>query len=531
MGTNNSPPVGNNGVTWTFATLPSVVPIGTVLSTSDKGLCTFGVGGWAVGTAPTTFVKNKRNANIAAFLSGAAIPAPAWAATTAYVVGDRRTLPTGQVLECTTAGTSAGTAPAYSKTILTGRPLVDGTVTWFGVYQTNGVTAVSPAPTATLFASAAAAGLTETNLISGTLSPLLTCYGGILTRNGFQNAAAAFTFAGGPATGAGNATGIATGAGYPATYVYNSYNYDIEFYITDSVVGLTFVGSTAMLGVEIDGVLMQANPPPGNGTAGQALVFDFNGVTKRRRVCVNCSTPVGSSALRGVALTPSGYVEVTDSPNDQMLLLGDSLLQTISSPAPLGPVTYLGALLKRYLGLSGVIGCGLGGSGYIAQLANTFNSLNILLNPVNQQVFAQMAPNHIMISQGYNDIGTAPALVAAAALTTWQQARLLFPNAKITVTDGFSQAKGPDATTLAQAAAILQQYDIWADPNSRFVQSTTATAATAWVQGTGTASGGLVAGNSGWVVGTDNVHSTPLGANYQAKRLADAISAAWNGEY
>lgn len=531
MGATNSPPVGNNGITWTFATLPSVVPIGTVLSTSDKGLCTFGVGGWAVGTAPTTFVKNRRNANIAAFLGGAVIAAPAWAATTAYAVGARVTLPTGQVIECTTAGTSAGTAPAYSKTILTGRALVDGTATWYGVYQVNGVTSDIVSPTVTLSASAAAAGLTETNLISGTLSPLLTCFGGVLTRNGFQNAAAAFTFASGPATGAGNATGIATGAGYPATYVYNSYNYDIEFYITDSVVGLTFVGSTATLGVEIDGVLMQANPPAGNGTAGQALVFDFNGVVKRRRVCVNCSTPNGSSALRGVALTPSGYIEATDSPNDQMLLLGDSILQTVSPPAPIGPVTYLGALLKRYLGLSGVLGVGQGGSGYIAQAANTYNSLNILLNSVNQQILTALAPGHILISQGYNDVGTSPALVAAAALATWQQARLVFPNAKITITDGFSEAKGPDAPTLAQAAALLQQYDVWADPNSRFVQTVSAAASTAWVQGIGTASGGLVAGNSGWVVGADNVHPTPLGANYLALRLANAISAAWNGEY
>lgn len=469
--------------------------------------------------------------NIAAFLAGAKIAAPAWVTLTPYVVGNCVTIPSGQVLTCTTAGTSGASAPVYSASIITGRPLVDGTVTWIGVNILNGAASDVVAPTMTLFASAAAAGLTESNLISGTLSPLLTCFGGVLTRSGFQNAAAAFTFASGPAAGAGNATGIATGGGYPGTFVYNSYNYDIEIMVTDTVVAPTFVGSTTVLSVEIDGVLMNANAPLGSGTAGQCLVYDFNGILKRRRVIINCSTPNGSSALRGFALSTVGYLEVTDSPNDQMLLLGDSILQTVS-PAPAMPIIYLGALLKRYLGLSGVIDCGLGGSGYIAQVLNTFNALSILSNPVNQQIFKAYAPNHVLICEGYNDIGVStPAQVAAAALQTWQAARNLLPNAKITITDGFSQAKGPDAATLAQAAAIFAQYNAWGDLNSRFVASVGASTTTAWMRGTGTASGGLVAGNSCVFVGTDNVHPSPLGADYAAYRMANQIRSAWNNAY
>lgn len=53
--------------------------------------------------------------------------APAWVAETAYAIGNRVSLPSGAVLECTTAGTSdetAPTAPAINGTV------VDATVTW-----------------------------------------------------------------------------------------------------------------------------------------------------------------------------------------------------------------------------------------------------------------------------------------------------------------------------------------------------------------------------------------------------------------
>lgn len=51
----------------------------------------------------------------------------AWAATTDYVVGNRVTNSTG-VLQATTEGTSAGSAPTNPASV--GGTVVDGTVTW-----------------------------------------------------------------------------------------------------------------------------------------------------------------------------------------------------------------------------------------------------------------------------------------------------------------------------------------------------------------------------------------------------------------
>jgi hypothetical protein len=54
--------------------------------------------------------------------------APAWAASTAYAVGDRVKLAGGEFLEATEAGTSGATEPVAPSAI--GGTVVDGTVTW-----------------------------------------------------------------------------------------------------------------------------------------------------------------------------------------------------------------------------------------------------------------------------------------------------------------------------------------------------------------------------------------------------------------
>jgi lysophospholipase L1-like esterase len=279
--------------------------------------------------------------------------------------------------------------------------------------------------------------------------------------------------------------------------------------------------------------LQTASPVICTNVANQCIVFDFNGVMKRRLVRVNSWGGTCNPSLTGVAMSVSGILEVTDSPNDQMLLLGDSVLNTISTPGSVVPISHVGALLKRALGLSGTINCSVGGSGYIAANANTFNVLNVLSNPVNQVLLPGYKPGHVLIAAGYNDIGAyTPAAVAAAALATWQAARAMFPNAKITITDGFSEATGPSANALAQAAALLAQFSAWADSNSRFIQSTSAAASTAWLQGVANAGSAIAAGNTCNFVGTDGTHPTLLGAYYQgAIRLPAAISSAWNGNY
>ena len=523
--------------TYTMATLPAAKSVqpGTQAYTTDAQMAVSDGVAWSpLPSQLAQAINAQRASRIAKFNLGAAIAAPAWAASSTVVAGQCVTVPTGQVISYTTGGVVSGAAPAYSKTQLSGRSIADGAATAYGVYQQNATTNPTPAPTMTLFASAAAAGLTETLLHSGAVAdPRVICFGGIGSAAGFQNANAPIAFANGVnGVATGNATASGTQLGYPSTYVYNCFETALEFYVTDSVVALTFVGSTSYQSIDIDDQLMHAAPMLLNGTAGQCLVFDFAGVTKRRKVCINGNTPTGSNALRGVALSTTGTIEPSDTVNDQMLLLGDSILGTISAPALLQPISYIGSLLKKYLGLAGTINCSVGGTGYISQGASgAYNCLGILSNPVNQQIFPLMAPSHVLIAQGYNDIGQPLANEQAAALAVWQATRALFPSAKISITDGFNGATGPSAAALNQAVALRSQFALWADPNSRMIQSIGASASTAWQSGTSSNAGAIAAGNSCWTVGSDTIHPTPIGCDYLARRMASAISSAWNGAY
>jgi hypothetical protein len=526
------------------------MPIGTEAYCSDIGdVAIWSGNGWATASQSLGQTAINRLQLQQAFAAGALQAAPAWAATTAYVVNNVVTLPDGKLLVCQTSGTSGSTAPAHSPSNPYGRPLTDGTVTWGGTMIQNANTGELPAElipdSVTLYSSAAAAGLTETILSTGTgnatLNSNVSCFGGLLAAGqGYQASVAATTFAAGLAAGGGNATAAAVALGYSNLYGYQVYHYDVELYITDTVVALTFPGnSNQPISIEIDGYTVQANPQISGGTAGQCLVVDYGGLPKRRKVRWN--GPGSALTIRGYALSTTGYVEPSDTnPADTMLWLGDSIGGSVASDFPASAnVICIGSALKRLLGMN-VVTVSISGSGYAVANPNEFTMLGVLQNSENQKIFPQYQPSHILHTSGFNDRnalsvnGISLTQVAALAQQAWTLTRQLFPNAKITVTDGFSQAAGPDANGLALAALLYSQWQAWGDKNSRFVFSIgsgTSGSNQAWVRGTAISTGAIGAGNSCWVVGSGGTHSTGVGAGYQAARLAQGISNAWNGQY
>lgn len=497
-------------------------------------------------------IAQNRAGLIAAFNAGALQNAPAWAATTAYVANNCVTLPTGQVVACQTAGTSGASAPAYSPTNYAGRPLTDGSVTWGSAVIRNAPAGEVPnelvPASVTLFTNAAAAGLTETVFSTGTggatLNPNVSLWGALSAPgSAFQASLSAFTFAAGLVAGGGNATAAALAQGYSNLYGYQTYTYDAEWYQTDSVVALTFPGaSNVPISVEVDGYTIQANPQISTGNAAQCLVIDYAGVVKRRKVRWN--GPGLSFTLRGAATSVGGYIEPSDSPvGDNLLWLGDSIGGSVASdfPASAG-VQCMGSILKRLLGMN-TITVSISGSGYAVANPSEFTMLQVLQNSENAKIFPLYNPSHVLHTSGFNDrqalqtTGISLPNVAQLALQAWQLTRTMFPNAKITVTDGFSQAAGPDANGLTLAALLLAAYNSWGDKNSRFIQSigssqlTGAANLTAWTKGTGISTSAQAAGNSCWVVGAAGTHCTGMGSLYQSTRLANAIKQVWNGDY
>jgi len=477
-----------------------------------------------------------RAVNIAAYLQGPAVIAPLWVTLTPYVAGNVVTITGGQHLVCGVGGggTSGASMPVYTAAVLTGRPLVDGSVTWYGLPFIKSANDVN-APTITSGANAAAVGLTETKFVSGTSTVLSQAlagsFGAVPVNHLSGTYLGRYTFANAPLAGSGNATTAAvTDGGQNANFQYQCNSCELELYVTDSKFGIVISSSTNPTVIEIDGQLVSGNPLPATGV-GWCVAFDYAGVVKRRRVRLSNNSNIDN--VRGVALSTIGFIELTDSPStDTMLLLGDSINNTVvpAATAGNGLAGPMGGWIAKLLGMTAVINCGIGGSGYSIAGANSFTVQQMLLATPNLSILPAYAPSHILCSAGFNDRNTSFSIVGPAALSTWITIRTVFPNAKITITDGFSEAGGPDAAALSQAISLAALFNQWNDGNSQFVKST-GTATSAWMQGTNNAGGALQAGNTCNFVGTDGTHPTPAGAYYLAQRMAAAIKTAWNNQY
>lgn len=481
---------------------------------------------------PLSALAAQRQQRIDAFKAGALLAAPAYQTATGYTRGQVVTVPSGPLIYADVAGTSGGVAPAYSASALIGRPFVDNGVTWYGVYQKNAAASAEPLPTLTSGVNAAAVGLTETILSNSSgISPLVTVIGAVPSNGGSSNGLAGVGFATAPAAGpAGNATMQAIALGYSADYQYAALTWEFEIIINDSVVGITFAAVTGNVAIEVDGQLVNADPVRITNNAGFCIKIDYAGKLGRRKVRISSSF---AFFIRGIAMTPSGYAEVSDTPNDTALILGDSL--GLTSSTTFGsinqPIALLSSMITRYLGIAGIINMSVGSSGYLAFPAGGYTTGQVVNNPVNRQLIRAYNPPHVFIFSGHNDSAGPPSAVVNAALATWQALRALLPTAKITILDGLAQASSANAGLIANAAALYSMWQLWGDTNSRFIQSTGAGGKASWIFGTGNAGTAIVVGNSSAYVGPDGTHSTPRGINYTAQRWAGATSLAWNGDY
>jgi hypothetical protein len=481
----------------------------------------------------TTAIRLAREARVASWEKGPLIVAPAYELTpTAYLTGDVRRLASGRHIVCSVAGTSAGAEPTM---VFDGRPVTDGTVTWL-LTEIVKTASDAGAPTVSYAATAAAAGLTTTLFASGATA--LSSYAGIRGAKAVNRTSTyvgAYAFANGPAAGSGNATANATtaapaGPGLSGD-VFQVNLWALEIVVTDVKFGFVLHNSTGVnYCIEVDGQLLEANPTRHDGTGNKVIVLDFNGVCKRRVVRL-VGIDIGL-LCKGVALTSQGYFEVPPASVDSMIYFGDSIGSTVTptTVASLPGGGHLGFWLERYLGITELILANVGGSGYVSQNANTYNIPNLLANANNAAILPTYNARHVLIAAGFNDRGGDRAATLSAALSTWRAARVMFPTAKITVLDGYPAGSGPDANAISLSADLATQFAVWNDPNSRYIQTVGASAATAWIQGTGLTSNAVTAGNSSLFSGDAN-HPGPAGCRYYAQRISAAMRTAWGNDF
>lgn len=477
-------------------------------------------------------VPSQRASRIAAYNSGPMIVAPLRIDSTAYLAGDGYRIADGTHFICTVAGTSGVGAPTA---FFDGRAITDGTATFYvSPWKKN--LSDADAPTVTASASAGVVtpvALTETKFVNGTAAvQFLTMPDAIpFNRSSGAYMAQVGCAIGNSAYGSANATAdVTAGTGFPVAFSGEGYQisqYDAEFYVNDSKFMLVFQNAAQRFQVLIDGRPVFGSLPLQAGSGGSGYVFDFNGVQKNRKITI--ATVATFLTIRGVGLTPQGSLGVVPKTTDVLLLLGDSFGNTVTPSIADG---HLGVYIKRYLGLGGVINASVGGSGYIAFNANSYNIAAMLASPSNKTIFAYLAPTHVFVNAGGNDRGVnTVAQIQVAALSAWQTIRAQFPSAKITITDGYAASGGPDANAIALSAGLLATFTAWADGNSRFVPSIGAGGSASFIWGTGNANVAIVAGNASIYTSTDTVHPSPGGARYLGARFADAISVAWNGDY
>ncbi len=479
--------------------------------------------------------KSIRAARIAAFASGPLVAGARWRAGEAVGVDAVRRVGSGQHLFYSTAGTTGAVEPGHIEALIDGRPIADGSAT---AYLNGRILAATRAgaPLVGAATQATAVGLQQTTFAAGDFQPpRYAAVQGCRSISTGTSFIGHYCYANGPAGGSGNATAVAAGpygAGWPSAFVYHANTWEEEFAVTDSRFGLVFANSISPIDIEIDGVPVEAGPTLSSGEEGWTLTFDYRGVVKRRVVRVVSGSGSVLPTLRGVALTPTGRVEAGATSADQLLILGDSINATVVPSSEAG-AQLMSYWLQRRLGFGGTINMAVGGSGYVSQNAGTFNLPGLLANPANRRLLAGYAPNlgHVLIGAGFNDRALPPATVRAAALQSWRALRQLLPNARISISDGWSGSSGPDANALALAATLASAFAEWGDANARLIRSVGTSPATAYIAGTGSAGAPVSAGNSSAYTSVDGVHPSPAGARYLARRLAEAIDTAWAGAY
>lgn len=230
----------------------------------------------------------------------------------------------------------------------------------------------------------------------------------------------------------------------------------------------------------------------------------------------------GAKALRRVRIYMAGAdfggldvgatdtVAPTQRPSQSIAIIGDSYINGTGATSQLQA---MGFTLGRALGLETYLG-GVGGSGYIATGSPTYAAYGdaLRVNPL-----ATALPDYLLYFGSTNDAGSSSAAVGAAAAACFTAALAASPSSKLIVCTVQANSGSMSAANIANASAI----------------ATAAAAAGAvavlnpisegWITGTGHVGATTGSGNADLFVGTDGVHPSQAGHDYYARRMLHDI--------
>lgn len=392
----------------------------------------------------------------AAALRRPANQAPAWASATAYVVSDVVRLTGGQLVICSTAGTSGATEPSFSSTAA----ISDNTVRWQALNET----------TQTAEAGAPAVVIAE---VSG-VSALGVQRNLLLDPSSFSQPTAPNVVAvsGSGAITRNRAWSIVDGStndnGYGANGQSGKYR-TIEFETEADVIEIGYFATTAgfpneRLRVWVnDYPVAEAQLVPGATGGSRFFRLTITAPARTRRIRMAAS---GTMLLMYVAVATGQTITPPVQRSPLMAFLSDSFFDT-ESPAIPSAHYDLGVQVAQKTGFPHCVSWGLGGTSYALdssgrKAVQTLVTLNTL---------ATFAPDAVAVCHGYNaaNNGVTPAAESAAARASWSTLRTQAPEAPLLIVGTWYRQPSFAAQHDAMQAALKAEFLAFGDANSVFI--------------------------------------------------------------
>ena len=389
---------------------------------------------------------NRRLDRAIALEGGALIQAPAWAAATAYAVGDVVRLSTGPLLLCQTAGTSAGSAPTFNA----GAAITDNTVTWNYLGRVSRLLPNREVPTITTSATAPAGSTVRAwnsgsgNVITAGLPISLPCGTSLVGVSNVYTVQDNFYNNG--STGVIN--GLAAGL--------NAIMQVVEFVTDDPApaFGTWNNNSQPLCDVYVgdpsgdDMRLIEEHPTPMLSGNPCWYIISWGGVRKLRRYRLEIrNTGSGTfTNLYGLAYLATSTIYAPASEGARGIWISDSYTTTISPSlsSRQSNASRLGARALKLAGARYAQCIGQDGAGYVAGSATVGGSSSKVTVPLalssNSGGLSAWQPDFVVFACGLNDTPYA-SQVQAAALSAFRTARSIWPNAFVAV---FGLQNGPN---------------------------------------------------------------------------------------
>lgn len=445
--------------------------------------------------------------------------ATAWATGQTELATDVVRLSTGELLLCTTAGTSHG---ATEPTITAGNDpaaITDNTATWWALSE---FTRTAPAgyPAVTVAESSGATALGTVANFSGSSTsfeqpsaPNLQTVAG--SGNTLRNIAWSFL------------DGSSTDNGYGANGRSGKYR-TIEFETQADVIDIGYFATTAgfpneRMRIWVDGVSVSEGPlVPGGSGASRKFKLTIAGGRRVRNIRI---AVFGTMNLQYAAVATNCTIQKPTQRAPMLLWFSDSFGDTESPNVGIAHYD-MAVLASQRLGFPHCVMAGVGGTSYSLDSSNR-KALQTLVTTTND--FSTFDADAVLIAHGYNAPlnSVTDAVELAAATVAWDQIRSDQPLAPMIVVGPWYAHPSFSAAVTSLDSSMKTQFLAREDKNSAYISpidgsitmgdgTVIRAAGTAW----------LTTAIDDWAIGVDTYHPSPAGRAYLTDCLVSAAESA-----